>query len=37
MSRKGKKIFKNLSFGILGLGILGGAVALGTNYLKMIV
>lgn len=34
MSRKWKKTIKNLSLGILGLGILGGAVALGTNYLK---
>lgn len=34
MYGKGKKIFKNLSLGILGLGLLGGAVALGTNYLK---
>ena len=34
MSRNGKRLFKNLSLGILGLGILGGAVALGTNYLK---
>jgi len=34
MSRRTKKIFKNLGLGILGLGVLGGAVALCTNYVK---